>query len=100
MQTVTVNDLKNNLSLWLEKVRKGEEIVVQQRSRTVARLMPPADPDTYTDAEHEAYLQGLIASGRMRPAKVKKNNDILKMPAPKVSDEAVRDAMRWVRDED
>lgn len=40
MQTVNIADLKNNLSAWLEQVRNGEELIVKDRNRPIARVMP------------------------------------------------------------
>ena len=40
MQTVNIADLKNNLSAYLERVRNGEEMLVKDRHRLIARLMP------------------------------------------------------------
>jgi prevent-host-death family protein len=56
---VGVRDLKNNLSRYLDRVRGGEEVVVTQHGRPVARLSPVDQP---TDR-----LAELIASGAVRP---------------------------------
>ena len=40
MRTVNIADLKNNLSAHLKRVRAGEELIVKDRNRPVARLMP------------------------------------------------------------
>lgn len=58
---VGVRDLKNNLSRYLERVREGEELIVTDRGRPVARL---ASLDASTDR-----LADLIAAGVIRPAK-------------------------------
>ena len=42
MQTVNIAELKNNLSAYLERVRHGEEVIVKDRNRPIARLMPLA----------------------------------------------------------
>ena len=52
---VGVRDLKNNLSRYLVQVQSGEEVVVTDRGRPVARLLPI---DHATDR-----LAGLIAAG-------------------------------------
>ena len=56
---VGVRDLKNNLSRHLQRVKGGEELVVTDRGRPVARVIPI---DASTDR-----LAELIASGRARP---------------------------------
>jgi prevent-host-death family protein len=57
--SVGVRDLKNNLSRYLDRVRSGEEIVVTDRGRPVARL-------TAIDASTDR-LTGLVESGAVRP---------------------------------
>ena len=38
---VGIRELRNNLSRFLVQVREGEEIVVTDRGRAVARIVPP-----------------------------------------------------------
>lgn len=58
---VGVRDLKNNLSRYLERVRSGEEVVVTDRGRPVARLTALDEP--------RDRLSELIAMGAVRPAR-------------------------------
>lgn len=44
MRTVTIADLKNNLSRYLREVRGGEDITVMSRDVPVARLVPLERP--------------------------------------------------------
>jgi prevent-host-death family protein len=57
---VGVRDLKNNLSRYLDRVKEGEEVIVTDRGRPVARL---SALDHSTDR-----LAELIAAGVVRPA--------------------------------
>lgn len=95
MQTVNIADLKNNLSAWLEQVRNGEELVVKDRNTPIARLMPLAAGEDL-DAEEEA----LVAAGLMRLPLGEKTDDFLDFPAPEVSLDAIRAAIRAERDEE
>ena len=95
MQTVNIADLKNNLSAWLEQVRNGEELVVKDRNRPIARLMPLAE-NLDLDVEEES----LVAAGLMRLPLDQKNNDFLDFPAPEVSLDIIRAVIRDERDED
>jgi prevent-host-death family protein len=56
---VGVRDLKNNLSRYLDRISRGEEIVVTDRGRPVARL-------TAVDAPTHR-LAALVASGAVQP---------------------------------
>lgn len=57
--TVGVRELKNNLSRYLEGVRQGGEVLVTDRGRPVARLVPVDGP---TDR-----LAALVAAGLVSP---------------------------------
>ena len=56
---VGVRDLKNNLSRFLDRVQAGEEVIVTDRGRPVARLSALDQPGD--------RLAELIASGAVRP---------------------------------
>jgi prevent-host-death family protein len=56
---VGVRDLRNNLSRYLERVQDGEEVVVTERGRAIARVVPLGA---------ERLLEQLIAEGVVTPA--------------------------------
>ena len=57
--TVSVSELKANLSRYLREVRRGGELQVTDRGTPVARLVPPAEPE-------DEHLSRLIKSGVLR----------------------------------
>jgi prevent-host-death family protein len=60
MRTVKIGALKNQLSAYLRHVRNGEEVVVLDRDKPVARILP-FDDRTISDEEAR-----LVASGAMK----------------------------------
>jgi prevent-host-death family protein len=44
MRTAGVREARQNLSALLDEVRKGREIVITERGRPVAKLVPPDRP--------------------------------------------------------
>ncbi len=58
-KSVGVAQLRQNLSVYLRRVSKGERLVITDRNRPVAELGPP--PSTGPD------LDRLIAEGRVSP---------------------------------
>lgn len=44
MTSIGIAELKNNLSKYLRRVRRGESVLVRDRDRVVARLTPASDP--------------------------------------------------------
>ena len=59
--TVGVRELRQNLSVYLVRVRQGHTLIVTERGQAVAELRPlPAAGDP---------IAALIAEGRVRPAR-------------------------------
>src|SRR5438128_2563369 len=60
MKTVSVSKLKASLSAYLARVKEGEEILVTDRGRAVARLVPVAAregvPEQLLDLERRGIL--------------------------------------------
>jgi prevent-host-death family protein len=95
MRTVNIADLKNNLSAHLERVRAGEELLVKDRNRPIARLVPLASGENIDAEEME-----LAAAGLIRLPTSSLPDSFWKMPAPKVSFEDSVSAVTAERDED
>ena len=95
MRTVNIAELKNNLSAYLKQVKNGAELIVKDRNRPVARLVPlTAGADL--DAEEEA----LVAAGLMRLPVKEKSDDFLALPAPQVAMADIQAVILAERDED
>ncbi len=56
MAEIGIRELRDHLSQYLEQVKAGEEIVVTDRGRAIARLVP---------VERESTLDRLIREGRV-----------------------------------
>ncbi len=72
-----MRDLKNNLSRYLDRVREGEDVIVTDRGKPVARL---SAIDHSTDR-----LTDLIAAGIVRPAKQTNRSRPVRRVTPKGS---------------
>ena len=60
MATVGVRELRQNLSVYLDRVKRGEAMSVTEHGRVVAMLRPPEATGNLTER--------LVAEGRARPA--------------------------------
>jgi prevent-host-death family protein len=60
MRSTNIADLRNRLTQYLQEVRAGEEIIVRDRQRPIARIVP------FTIDENDADDAALIAGGLMR----------------------------------
>ncbi len=65
MKTVGSRELKNRLGRYLGLVRRGETIIVTDRGKTVAHLVPPA-PKREVDNDLEEILNQLERQGHLR----------------------------------
>ncbi|MGA7218236.1 MAG: type II toxin-antitoxin system prevent-host-death family antitoxin [Candidatus Sulfotelmatobacter sp.] len=91
MRSVNISDLKARLSEHIQLVRGGEEVLVCDRNKPVARIIP-------CSAEDESErVRRLIASGVLAPPK-KKRRSPLPAPAGNVSDEVMERIWREERD--
>jgi prevent-host-death family protein len=63
MKTTTVSKLKASLSEYLRSVKAGEEVLVTERGRPVAKLSPAAGSDVLADHLIEMEKHGLLKVG-------------------------------------
>lgn len=93
MRTVNIGTLKNELSAYLQYVRNGEEVVVKDRNKPVARILPFRVP--LLADEEEAQL---VAAGILKLPGQEMNWDAFwALPRPTVSGEAAREAILWAK---
>ncbi len=57
--TVGIRELRENLRSFLDRVKSGEEVVITERGKAVARVVP---------AGSQATFDRLVREGRIRPA--------------------------------
>ena len=63
MKTTTVTKLKASLGKYLKSVKAGEEVLVIERGRPIAKLTPAASADVSTERLVEMEKHGLIKLG-------------------------------------
>ena len=66
---VGVRELRQNLSVYLERVKKGQALLVTEHGRVVARLAP-LTPES--DPVLRLIASGAVAPARQRPADLPK----------------------------
>lgn len=69
---VGVRDLRNNLSRWIERVRRGQEVVVTDRGKPVARLTSVVE----SPAERRLIAAGLIEEPNETKKKIQRRGRI------------------------
>lgn len=66
MERVAVRELKARLSEYLVRVKAGEEVVVTERGRAVAKIVPLLSIESLPDRLAEMASQGLVRLGSGR----------------------------------
>lgn len=95
MKSVNIAELKNRLSVYLNAVRAGEEILVRDRNEPVARIVPLT-----RSGDEDEELLALASQGKLRLGEGLVEESFWQMPAPRVSAAALRRAVEQERDED
>ena len=95
MHQVNIAELKNRLSYYLDKVRDGEELIVRDRQKPIARIVPIANGE-----DEDSEVLELIAAGILRPAQGELPASFWKMPRPRVDHNTALAAILADRNED
>jgi len=78
MKTTPVSELKATLSEQLAKVKAGEEVVVTERGRPIAKIVPLSSETMGLSA----HMSELARNGLIRLGTGKISKDIWKLPRP------------------
>lgn len=78
MRRTSITDAKNNLSALIDRVRRGETVLICDRNRPVARLQPVGPGDG--SGPDAPWLAGLVRDGVVTPAE--KPLSVQSLPKP------------------
>ena len=93
VKSVKISELKARLSAHLQLVREGEELIVCDRNKPVARIVP-CQMDDYSEQE-----QRLITRGVMLPPRKKRRLLAWPNPPGNVPDDIIDKVWREERDD-
>ena len=93
MRTITVSQLKMSLSACLRQVKAGEELVITERGRPIARLLP------LNAAPLPEHLRDLEAKGLLKRGEKPLPMDFWDLPRPADPQAAVLSALLCEREE-
>jgi prevent-host-death family protein len=96
MKTVNIGTLKNKLSAYLQDVRNGEEVIVQDRKKPIARIVPIRSADF---SDEELYLASIGVMKLPENPKAIDWDAFWKLPTGNVSREAAQEAIDWAKGE-
>lgn len=80
VKKANIAELKNRLSHYLSRVKRGETVLVMERATPIARLVPTAPPSRMNSDETEAWLRRLEANGVLRLGMRKGVPEVTKSP--------------------
>ena len=95
MQSVNIAELKNRLSHYLRRARAGEEILIRDRARPVAKIVPLSATNDFSAEELELAADGIISL----PEKELDIDAFLALPRPDVPLEVAAQAVVDDREE-
>ncbi len=84
MAEVGIRELRDRLSRYLARVQAGEEVVITDRGRAIARMVPMSG---------ERTIDRLIREGRVTPAKQRRRS----LPTPLATKGTVSDLVAHQR---
>ena len=90
---VGVRELRQNLSVYLDRVKAGETLEVTEHGRPVAQLGP-------RPAKATSIIDQMIAEGRITPATRSHRELPPPLPNPDPGTSPLTDILRQMRDED
>lgn len=93
MKTVNISDLKAHLSAHIQLVQEGEEVIVCDRNKPVARIVPYQSED-YPEQEQRLIARGILAP----PRKKRKSTAPWPKPPGNVPDDVMDEVWREERD--
>jgi prevent-host-death family protein len=93
MRTVNISDLKAQLSSHIQFVREGEEVLVCDRNKPVARIVP-VDLEDFSEPEKRLIARGALVP----PLRKRSAEDSWPQPPGNVSDEVMEQVWREERD--
>lgn len=86
---IGVAELKARLSAYLDKVKAGEELLITEHGRPVARLVPVRGADEVRDAR----AQRLMRAGTLAPPRGPMPRALLRRPSGRAGAGEVLDAL-------
>lgn len=93
MTSAGVAELKAQLSRYLTAVKAGEEVLITDRGRPVARLVPPSGGSAASDEEELGRLQQLAREGLVRMPEAEITEEFWAMDRPEDPASSVREAL-------
>jgi len=65
MKAAGIREARQQLSVLLEEVRKGREVLITDRGRPVARIVSPSEESSRPFSSHARFRAGIRLKGRL-----------------------------------
>lgn len=95
MKTAAISKLKATISEWIALVKAGEEVLITERGKAVARIVPVTGPQKENARRMELSRRGII-----KPGKGKIRAELLKdLPLAQIPDADIQRVINADREE-
>lgn len=64
VKKANIGELKTNLSYYVRGVKNGEKVLVTERNKPVAKIVPLDDDDLYETEEEQLIAEGVLLEPR------------------------------------
>jgi prevent-host-death family protein len=93
MKQAKISELRNHLSRYLDRVRRGETIEVVDRDIPVARVVPVTPGSGRGRGKNGALIKRLLRSGAVKSGPLKGVPEILRQAPPGPKESGVLEAL-------
>jgi prevent-host-death family protein len=91
MKTATITTLKAKLSEHIALVKRGEEVIVTERGKPVARIVPITPSETEDERRRDLIARGVIRPGKGGFRELLAQPPVVRLPAGTIQ--------RWIDEE-
>ncbi len=98
IKKANIGELKTHLSLYLKGVKSGGKVVITERNKPVAKIVPLDDEDLYKTEEEQLIAEGILIPPKSSEPPPDSFWDDKRLP--KVPIDVIVRAIRQERDED
>lgn len=95
MKTAAISKLKAKLSEYISSVKRGEEVLITERGKPVARLVP-IEPELAEDER----MRDLVKRGLMRPGRGLRGRSLSHLPIVKLPESVILETLEEERREE
>jgi prevent-host-death family protein len=100
IKKANIGELKTHLSLYVKSVKGGGKVLITERNKPVAKIVPLDEDDMYESEEEQLIAEGILSLSRPKSNKPLPDSFWDSKDLPKVPLDVILRVIREERDED